>query len=469
MLAGPNKRASGVSVLAIVLAQAWAASATADVLQAGKPQPEAPAATTAAAVPSDVTGGAGPASFSRIARRVLPGVVTLTTAQWLGSGFVIDRQGLVVTNAHVVTGQKDIKVHFSDGTHYPATVIGSDIATDVALLKIDTKKTFPSLSLGNDRQLSVGDWVLAIGSPDGLTGTVTAGIVSAIHRDGFRGARVFTDYIQIDAAINHGNSGGPTFDMQGQVIGMNALGSYISTNCSGAVCERNDGIGFTIPASTIRRVIEDLKSGPVQRGLVGLLVEPVTEEVQQALGLPTTRGALVSDVVLDSPADKAGIKAGDVVLKVNGHDVVDERDCLRQTAQIDAGKTAKFTLWRDGKQLAATATIVDRNTVIDLGPDTVTGTEGERTVRPLGMELQSSDGAKLPGLGITAVMAGSDAETRGLRIGDRVLRIGGRDITMLSDVNLAVEQARALKRDYVMMQVVNSFGVRAMITLKLAN
>jgi serine protease Do len=467
MLASPFKRALGVSVFAIVLVQAWAASASPDVLQAGKPQPVAPAVAVA---PSPVpSGGSGPASFARIARRVLPGVVTLTTAQWLGSGFVIDRTGLVVTNAHVVAGQKDIKVHFSDGTHHPATIVGYDIATDVALLQIDTKKTFPSLSLGNDHALSVGDWVLAIGSPDGLTGTVTAGIVSAIHRDGFRGARVFTDYIQIDAAINHGNSGGPTFDMQGQVVGMNALGSYISTNCSGAVCERNDGIGFTIPVSTIRRVIDDLKSGPVQRGIVGLLVEPITEDVQQALGLPTTRGALVSDVVQDSPADKAGIKAGDVVLKVNGHDVVDDRDCLRQTAQLDAGQSARFTLWRDGKQLTAAATIIDRTKVIDLGPDTVTGTEGERAVRPLGMELQSSDGAKFPGLGITAVMAGSDAETRGLRIGDRVLKIGGREIATLSDVNLAVEQARALKRDYIMMQVINSFGVRGMIALKLAN
>jgi serine protease Do len=455
-------RALGVSFLALALVQGWTLRAAPDVETAGGAQ-----AGTAAASVSVPGGAVGPASFAHIARRVMPGVVTLTTAQWLGSGFVIDREGLVVTNAHVVTGQKDIKVHFPDGTHFPAKLIGADIATDIALLKIDGKKSFPSLPLGNDRKLSVGDWVLAIGSPDGLTGTVTAGIVSAIHRDGFRGARVFTDYIQIDAAINHGNSGGPTFDMQGQVVGMNALGSYISTNCSGAVCERNDGIGFTIPVSTIRRVVDDLKSGPVQRSIVGILVEPVTEEVQLALGLLTTRGALVSDVVKDSPADKAGIRAGDVVLKVNGHDVVDDRDCLRQTAMIDAGKPAKFTLFRDGKTLNLTATVVNRTDVIDLGPDTVSGTEGERAVKPLGLELQSSDGAGQPGLGITGIVAGSDADQRGLRIGDRILKIGGREVTTLSDVNLAVEQARALKRNHIMMQVVNSMGVRALVVIKI--
>jgi len=187
-----------------------------------------------------------------------------------------------------------------------------------------------------------------------------------------------------------------------------------------------------------------------------------------ALGLLTTHGALVSDVVLDSPADRAGIKAGDVVLKVNGHDVIDDRDCLRQTASIDAGQGAKFTLWRDGKQVSATAIVVNRTAVIDLGPDVPSGTAGERSVKPLGLEFQVSDGAKRPGLAVTFVVAGSDAEGRGLRIGDRILRIGSRDITTLSDVNLAVEQSRALKRDYVMLQVVNSSGVRAMIALKLA-
>lgn len=432
-------------------------------------KPVPPAAVPASAPPS--SNAPQPASFSQIAKRVSPAVVTITTAQWLGSGFVIDREGLVVTNAHVVEGQEDIKIHFPDGTHFPATVVGTDAATDVALVKINSKKTsFPAVALGNDRGLQVGDWVLAIGSPDGLTGTVTAGIVSAIHRDRFSGARVFTDYLQIDAAINHGNSGGPTFDMQGRVVGMNALGSYIASNCSGKLCERNDGIGFSIPVSTIRMVVEDLKSGPVQRGIVGILVEPLTEEAAKAVGLTATRGALVSDVLEGSPAAEAGIKPGDVILKINGNAIKDDRECLRQTARLDAGMTATFTLWRDGKQVTVTAKIVNRKTVIDLGPGDDGTASSQRSVKALGLELQGDTPAmKLPGLAITSVMEGSDAAVRGLRVGDRVLRVGGREVGSLSDVNLAIEQARAQKRDYVLLYVGTEFGGRAYIALKLSN
>lgn len=460
MISGFTARALATSIFALSVG---VAGADPDMAQAVKPV--VPAAQTVA--PSTAP-NPGPASFAQITRRVSPAVVTLTTAQWLGSGFVIDRAGLVVTNAHVVEGQKDIKVHFSDGTHYAAAVIGSDIATDVALIKIDAKRSFPAVALGNDRQLSVGDWVLAVGSPDGLMGTVTAGIISAIHRDGFPGARVFTDYLQIDAAINHGNSGGPTFDMQGQVIGMNALGSYITSNCSGRVCERNDGIGFTIPVSTIRRVVEDLKTGPVQRGVVGILVAPVTEEVQLALGLLNTRGALVSDVVDGSPAALAGIKAGDVVLKVNGHPVVDDRDCLRQTAQLDPGKTATFILWRDGKQLTVRVKVIDRKAVIDLSPDTSATPTGGATAQPLGMELRPSEGTNLQGLGIATVYSDSDAAAHGIRVGDRILRVGSREVSTLSDVNLAVEQARALNREYVLLYIGSAFGGHAYVAVKLS-
>ncbi|MEQ1752677.1 MAG: trypsin-like peptidase domain-containing protein [Micropepsaceae bacterium] len=457
-----------VRVLALVAAIGIGRIALAEpeMAQPAKPATASPAPLQ---VPPQPT-SAAPASFSQIARRVSPAVVTITTAQWLGSGFVIDREGLVVTNAHVVEGQDDIKVHFPDGSHFPAVVVGADAATDVALVKIRSSRTsFPAVALGNDRQMQVGDWVLAIGSPDGLTGTVTAGIVSAIHRDRFSGARVFTDYLQIDAAINHGNSGGPTFDMQGRVVGMNALGSYIATNCSGKLCERNDGIGFSIPVSTIRMVVEDLKSGPVRRGIVGILVEPLTEDAAKAVGLPTTRGALVSDVVAGSPADEAGIKPGDVILKVNGHAVTDDRDCLRQTAQLDEGKSATFTLWRDSKQLMVTAKIINRKSVIDLGPgDDGTGA-AERTVKALGLELQGIQSAMtLPGLAITSVLDGSDASVRGLRVGDRVLRVGGRDVATLSDVNLAIEQARAQKREYVLLYVGTAFGGRAYVAVKLA-
>ena len=434
----------------------------------------APSSPVPASASSGPSGPSTPPSFAHIARRVSPAVVTLTTKKWLGSGFVFDRSGLLLTNAHVVEGQKTIKVHFADGTHYIADVVGTDRATDVALLRIrsDKKKQFPAVSLGQDRSVQVGDWVLAIGSPDGLAGTVTAGIVSTIHRDGFASARIFTDYLQIDAAINHGNSGGPTFDMNGKVVGMNTLGSYLSSNCSGKLCERNDGIGFSIPVSTLRMVVEDLKTGPVIRGVVGLLVEPVTEEIASAVGLPNTKGAFVADVVAASPAEKAGIKAGDVILKLNGSVILDDRDLLRRTAAIDEGASARFTLWRDSKQLSVTAKIVERSTVIDLSPNDPTGVAAEQSVSALGLELavpQSALGAVAGqnGMVVSGLVEGSDAASSGLRVGDHILRVANRDVNSQADVNLAIEQARAAKREYVLVYVGTQMGGRAFIIVKL--
>lgn len=411
-----------------------------------------------------------PASFAQIARRVSPAVVTLIAKEWLGSGFVIDKSGFIVTNAHVVEGQETMKVHFADGTRYVAKVIGTDRATDVALLKITAKKTFPAVALGNDRNVAVGDWVLAIGSPDGLQGTVTAGIISTVHRDGFKGARVFTDYLQIDAAINHGNSGGPTFDMNGLVIGMNTLGSYISTNCSGKLCERNDGIGFSIPVSTIRMVVEDLKTGPVHRGVAGLLVEPLTEEAAKALGLTSTHGAIVSDVVADSPAEAAGVKAGDVILKLNGTSVKDHRDLMRRTAMLDAGQSAKLSIWRDGKQIAVTVKIVDRASVIDLTPGDDTGVSADQKTNPLGMEFQSMPAGAAVGYGLTVslVVPESDAALKGLKPGDKVLRVAGQKVQSMSDLNLAVETARSLKREYILLYVETKAGGKSYVAVKVA-
>lgn len=448
---------AGVSWLALAQSE-LAAPATQSASTAGGGQPAPPT----------------PPSFAHIARRVSPAVVTLTTKQWLGSGFVFDRSGLILTNAHVVEGQKTIKVHFADGTHYAADIVGADRATDVALVRIRSgKKQFPSVAFGHDRSVQVGDWVLAIGSPDGLAGTVTAGIVSTIHRDGFKGARIFTDYLQIDAAINHGNSGGPTFDMNGRVVGMNAIGSYLASNCSGKVCERNDGIGFSIPVSTLRMVVEDLKKGPVIRGVVGLLVEPVTEEIASAVGLPSTKGAFVADVVTSSPAEAAGIKSGDVILKINGSSITDDRDLLRRTAALDQGATARFTLWRDGKQISVTAKIVERSTVIDLSPNDPSGVAVEQSVSALGLQLDTPHPAlgavaAQGGMVVSGVLEGSDAASRGLRVGDRILKVGSREVNSQSDVNLAVEQARADKREYVLIYVGTQLGGKAYVTLKLS-
>ena len=355
----------------------------------------------------------------------------------------------------------------------PVSIIGMDRATDIALVKISSPRTFPSVSLGSDRHVQVGDWVLAVGSPDGLTGTVTAGIVSAIHRDRFKGARIFTDYLQIDAAVNHGNSGGPTFDMNGRVVGMNAMGSYLSSNCAGKLCERNDGIGFSIPVSTIRMVVEDLRNGPVQRSVVGVLVEPVTDEVAKALGLKSVAGALVADVIAGSPAETAGIRAGDVILKINGATVRDDRDCLRRTGALDAGRPARFVLYRDGKQVSAEAVPVARDSVIDMTPDNDADISVQATAPLLGLQfvqgLAGRDPASSNGLVISHVQEGSDALRRGFRAGDRVLRVGARAVRGPQDVEDALAEAVRQKRDYVLVYVETPTGGRSYVPVKVGN
>ena len=218
----------------------------------------------------------------------------------MGSGFIIDKSGLIVTNNHVIDGAKKITVKLPDGRSFDAKLVGADPATDVALLKIDSDKPLPTVEFGNDRQLRVGDWVVAVGNPFGLSNTVTAGIVSSIGRDLISGTnQPYTDFIQIDAPINRGNSGGPTFDLRGQVVGMNSI---IFSPSGGSV-----GIGFAIPASTIREIVAQLQAhGHVARGWLGVQIQSVTPEVAASLGLSNPKGAIVANVVPDGPAAKAG-------------------------------------------------------------------------------------------------------------------------------------------------------------------
>lgn len=416
-----------------------------------------------------------PTSFAQLAKKVSPAVVTLLAPEWFGSGFIIDRTGLVVTNAHVVDANAKITVRLSDGREYPVTIVGLDRATDVALIKIEADRSFPTVALGNDRSVHVGDWVLAVGSPNGLAGTVTAGIVSAVRRDGFKGARVFTDYLQIDAAVNHGNSGGPTFDMDGRVIGMNALGSYRTTHCSGKLCERNDGIGFSIPVSTIRMVVEDLKSGPVQRSVVGILVKSVTDEIAKALGLKDVAGAIVEDVVAASPAEVSGIKSGDVVLKINGQAVRDDRDCLRKTGALVAERRARFTLLRDGKLLNVDVVPTARADLIDFTPGDPSDIGKGEAADFLGLRFTPADtlgggaaGAVSKGLVISDVRQGSDAESRGFRSGDRVLRVGGRDVRDRQDLSDALKEALTQKREFVLFFVETPTGGKSHVPVRVS-
>lgn len=272
--------------------------------------------------------------------------------QVMGSGFIIDRTGYIVTNNHVVEDGSRISVKLPGGREYQARLIGTDKATDVAVLKIEGANNLPSVELGDDRRLRVGDWVVAVGNPFGLGGTVTAGIISSIGRDIGNGP--YTDYIQIDAPINQGNSGGPTFDLSGRVIGMNTA---IYSPSGGSV-----GIGFAIPASTVRAIVEQLKThGSVERGWLGVQVQTLTPEMTASIGAVGTKGAIVADVVEDSPAAAAGFQEGDVILAVNGAGVEDSRDLTQKVAGLHAGERVQFSIMRDGQRRNLSCTVGKRD------------------------------------------------------------------------------------------------------------
>ena len=393
-----------------------------------------------------------------------------------GSGFVIDPSGYIVTNNHVVANASEIQVEFSDGKKYPARLIGRDELTDVALIKIEGSR-FPSVTFEDDSRVRVGDWVLAVGNPFGLGGTVTAGIVSARGRDDV-GGTTYTDYLQIDAAINRGNSGGPTFDMAGRVIGMNtAIYSPSGTSA---------GIGFAIPSGTVQRVVDQLKkSGTVTRGWLGVQIQSLSEDTAQALGLPNANGAIVAEVIGGSPAEKAGFKQGDVVLKMNGVPVKDNRDLTRRVGDLQAGQTATFVVWRDNREITITVTIAkrpDQKTLSSLddpgkGGGSAPGKSGgQANVSALGLGLSAitplvrqeyglEGGDK--GVLITDVDPDSDAAERGLRPGVRILSAGGAEVKTPADVNAAVQQAKSLKRPSVLLFVDAGNGRKAYIPVKI--
>ncbi len=392
-----------------------------------------------------------------------------------GSGFVVDSSGYIVTNNHVVANATEIEVQFADGKKLKAKIIGRDELTDVALIKVEGSR-FPSVTFADDSRVRVGDWVLAVGNPFGLGGTVTAGIVSARGRDDV-GGTTYTDYLQIDAAINRGNSGGPTFDMNGRVIGMN-VAIYSPSGTSA-------GIGFAIPANTVQRVIGELrKSGSVTRGWLGVQIQSLSEDTAQALGLPNANGAIVAEVIAGSPAEKAGMKQGDVVLKMNGQPVKDNRDLTRRVGSLNAGDTATFVVWRDNREMTITVTIAKRPGEDKLSQqrDPSTGGSGgkdakagEASVSSLGLGLSTITPAVRREFGlegsergvlITDVDPESDAAERGLRPGFRVLAVGGAAVTSPGDVSAAVSKAKSLKRPSVLLFVDTGRG-KAYVPVKI--
>ena len=339
--------------------------------------------------------------------------------QSLGSGFIIDRDGYIVTNNHVIEKADKISVKLKDGQEFAAEVVGTDAKTDLALLKIASESKLPALELGDSEALKIGDWVVAIGSPFGLEQTVTAGIVSAKGR--VIGAGPYDDFIQTDASINPGNSGGPLLNLKGQVVGINT-----------AIVATGQGIGFAIPANMAKNIILQLKqSGAVTRGWMGVGIQPVSEELAEYYKLENKQGALVTEVFPGDPADKAGIKPRDIILSVDGRKVTDSRDLSALIAEIPVGEKIAVELMRDGKRKTVTVTIAKRQETEAArqgksgDPDAALGiTVAEITddiARRLDLNIDQ-------GVVVTDVVRGSKGDLAGLSVGDVVLEINHQKI-----------------------------------------
>jgi serine protease Do len=378
-----------------------------------------------------------------------------------GSGFIIDSAGYVVTNNHVVDEGDKIEVVVSETRTYKAKLVGRDEATDIALLKIETSDKFPAVSFADDKKVRVGDWVLAVGNPFGLGGTVTAGIVSARGRDNISGP--YTEYLQIDAAINRGNSGGPTFDMRGQVIGMNTA---IFSPTGGSV-----GIGFAIPASTIKDVVDSLRqSGSVSRGWLGVGIDAVTDELAESLGLPkNTKGAIVVSIVAGSPAEKAGFKEGDIVVAINGEKVDSNREMTRKVATLSLGSTAAFSVLRDGKTITLRATIERRPAERNVSGLQNREPEKEDNARVADLGLQVAPvnpmterlfgvepGAK--GVVVVDIDPESDAAEKGLSQGDRIIGVGQDSVASVRDLEDGISVAQKAGRPSVLLKIQDERG-----------
>ncbi|HRK71010.1 MAG TPA: Do family serine endopeptidase [Micropepsaceae bacterium] len=382
----------------------------------------------------------------------------------MGSGFIVDKDGFIVTNNHVIEGATKITVILSDGREVAATLVGRDEATDIALLKADAGEELPYVEFADDTQVRVGDWVVAVGNPFGLDGTVTAGIVSARSRDIGNGP--YTDFFQIDASINRGNSGGPAFDLNGRVVGMNTA---IYSPSGGSV-----GIGFAIPASTIQTIIADLRAtGTVERGWLGIQMQAVDADMAQALGLDAPKGALIAAIDANGPAAAAGFQRGDVILKAGGQDVADSRALARIVGSLDPGSSQTFEVLRDGQMVTLTANLGTRPGAQQASIDPETLSPGGEDALPgltLGRVESRINGPNgelaVSGVQITDVSPGSDAADKGLRAGDVILSVNNNDVATPADVKAAVDGARASGRRTVML-LVESNGRHRFVALDL--
>lgn len=442
-----------------------------------------------------------PESFSALAKKLLPTVVNISTTQTvegrpgldipqlppgspfedffkdffernqpqnrsrkatsLGSGFIVDAKGFIVTNNHVIQDADEISVILHDDTRLKAELVGRDPKTDIAVLKVKYDGDLPVADLGDSDNIDVGDWVIAIGNPFGLGGTVTAGIISARGRDINSGP--YDDYLQTDASINRGNSGGPMFNMDGEVIGINTA---IFSPTGGSV-----GIGFAVPTSTATPVIRQLiKNGEVRRGWLGVHIQSVTPEIAESLGLKEARGAMVASVVEDGPAANSDIKAGDVILEFGGVNVPEMRRLPRIVADVEPDTTVDVTVWRDGEEKSVKVTVGTlKETPTEVAATTPQDTGGEHSVEGLGLSVAALDPSmrerfklddKATGVVVTEVDATGPAAEKGLQPGDRIIQVSQSDVTDPEDVARKVDEAKAQGRKSVLLRVESAQGLR---------
>jgi len=443
-----------------------------------------------------------PGSFADLSERLSPAVVNISTAQMLeagpgigqgspledlfrdlypedggetprrvqslGSGFVIDPKGIVVTNNHVILDADEITVTFPDGLTLEAEVVGVDPQTDVAVLKINHDKPLPYVSFGDSDKARVGDWVLAIGNPFGFAGSVSAGIISARNRD--INAGPYDDFIQTDAAINRGNSGGPLFNMEGEVVGVNTA---IISPTGGSI-----GIGFSVPSNLVKRMVAQLQEfGAVRRGWLGVRVQTVNDELADALGLARPEGALVAEVTPGGPAEQAGIEPGDVIIAFDGEPVREMRDLPRMVADTAIDKTVPITIIRDGEELALDAMIglLDEEggpASPDFSPEAV---PESTELADLGLSLSPlSDSARaeygipegIDGVLVTAVAAEGQAAEKGIGAGDVIVEVAQQTMDDPAEIKAIIETARDSGRRSVLF-LVHSRGELRFVPLTL--
>jgi len=377
----------------------------------------------------------------------------------LGSGFIIDPSGLIVTNNHVIQDADEITVTLQDNTDLKAEVVGRDTKVDLALLRVKAGKPLPAVKFGDSDQTRVGDWVLAIGNPFGLGGTVTAGILSARGRDISAGQ--YDDFLQTDASINRGNSGGPMFNMEGEVIGVNTA---IYSPSGGSI-----GIGFAIPASLARPVIEQLKLyGHPRRGWLGVRIQGVTDEIAESLGLDKPRGALIASVNDGGPAQKAGIQPGDVVLNFDGKDIADVRHLPRVVAETEIDKTVKVTVWRKRKEMVVDVKVgelqdTDQQTAnTDNGKPSAPTAPAAPTVKALGLSLSAitpdlrekfSLADDAAGVVVTDVQNGTPGADKQLKAGDVIVEVAQEEVKSPNQIVDKIDEAKKAGRKSVLLLI----------------